>query len=49
MTHSTYTAEERARHGISDGLVRLSVGLESLKDISDDIADALHRLARRAA
>uniref|UniRef100_UPI003BAA54B6 methionine gamma-lyase n=1 Tax=Stappia sp. TaxID=1870903 RepID=UPI003BAA54B6 len=49
MTHSTYTAEERARHGISDGLVRLSVGLESLQDISDDIAGALDRLARRAA
>ncbi|MDP0978166.1 PLP-dependent transferase, partial [Klebsiella pneumoniae] len=25
MTHSTYTPEERAAHGISEGLVRLSV------------------------
>ena len=28
MTHSTYTPEERAAHGISEGLIRLSVGLE---------------------
>jgi methionine-gamma-lyase len=41
MTHSTYTREERARHGISEGLVRLSVGLESLADIQADIARAL--------
>lgn len=41
MTHSTYTAEERAAHGISDGLVRLSVGLEDVDDIIADLADAL--------
>jgi methionine-gamma-lyase len=49
MTHSTYTAEERARHGISDGLVRLSVGLESPDDIAADIGSALDALSRRAA
>ena len=42
MTHSTYTAEERAEHGISDGLVRLSVGLEDTPDILADIEHALH-------
>ncbi|PWC44948.1 aminotransferase class V-fold PLP-dependent enzyme [Azospirillum sp. TSO22-1] len=41
MTHATYTAEERARHGISDGLVRLSIGLENLPDIQEDILQAL--------
>ena len=33
MTHSTYTPEERAAHDISDGLVRLSIGLEGIEDI----------------
>lgn len=41
MTHSTYTREERVAHGISDGLVRLSVGLEDAEDILADLADAL--------
>lgn len=41
MTHSTYTPEERAAHGISDGLVRLSVGLEEVEDILADLAQAL--------
>jgi methionine-gamma-lyase len=41
MTHSTYTPEERAAHGISDGLVRLSVGLEDIEDLLADIAQAL--------
>lgn len=46
MTHSTYTAEERHAHGIADGLVRLSVGLEDEPDI---IADLLRALPRRQA
>lgn len=41
MTHSTYTPEERAVHGISEGLIRLSVGLEDLEDILDDLTQAL--------
>jgi len=41
MTHSTYTEEERALHGISDGLVRLSIGLESPEDIEEDLRQAL--------
>ncbi len=43
MTHSTYTPEERAACGISEGLVRLSIGLEDLEDILADIAQALER------
>lgn len=45
MTHSTYTPEERAAHGISEGLVRLSVGLEDVQDILADIAQALEHAA----
>lgn len=41
MTHSTYTLEERARHGISEGLVRLAVGLEDIADLLADIEQAL--------
>ena len=41
MTHSTYTPEERLLHKISDGLVRLSVGLEEEEDIIADLAQAL--------
>ncbi|MBK1835952.1 aminotransferase class V-fold PLP-dependent enzyme [Azospirillum sp. YIM B02556] len=41
MTHATYSAEERARHGIGDGLIRLSIGLENLPDIREDILQAL--------
>tara|TARA_R100000365_G_C2745588_1_gene74498 strand:+ start:2513 stop:3763 length:1251 start_codon:yes stop_codon:yes gene_type:complete len=41
MTHSTYTEEERAAHGISDGLIRLSVGLEDVSDILTDLERAL--------
>ena len=50
MTHSTYSPEERAAHGIGDGLIRLSVGLEDLGDIIDDLDGALapSRTARSA-
>jgi methionine-gamma-lyase len=41
MTHITYSPEDREKHGISDGLVRLSVGLEDVDDISKDILQAL--------
>ncbi len=41
MTHSTYTPEERTEHGISEGLVRLSVGLETVADILADLNQAL--------
>lgn len=41
MTHATYTPEQRLAHGISDGLIRLSVGLENVKDIQSDILQAL--------
>lgn len=40
-THSKLTEEERAKVGISDGLVRLSVGLEHVDDIKLDVERAL--------
>ena len=41
MTHSTYSPDERRRHGIGDGLIRFSIGLETLADIEEDIVQAL--------
>ncbi len=43
MTHAAYSADERAEHGISDGLMRLSAGLETTEDILDDIESVLER------
>jgi O-succinylhomoserine sulfhydrylase len=43
-THQRIGEEERARLGISDGLVRLSVGLEDVEDLKEDIAQALSRI-----
>ncbi len=41
MTHSAYSVKERKAHGISEGLIRLSVGLETPQDILDDLAKGL--------
>ncbi len=41
MTHSTYTPEERKHAGITDGLIRLSVGIENADDIIADLNNAL--------
>ena len=41
MTHATIPAETRERIGISDNLVRLSVGIEDIDDLKGDIAYAL--------
>ena len=40
-THMRIGAEERARLGITDGVIRLSVGLEDAADLTDDLAQAL--------
>ena len=45
MTHAAMTAEARAAAGISDGLVRLSVGIEHADDLVADLAAALDRAA----
>ncbi|MCC5914493.1 MAG: aminotransferase class I/II-fold pyridoxal phosphate-dependent enzyme [Balneolaceae bacterium] len=41
MTHSVVKPEIRQKAGITDGLVRLSVGIESPEDIIDDLEQAL--------
>jgi len=51
MTHSSITAEQRASAGISDGLLRLSVGIEAAEDLVTDLSVGLDRVAatRRVA
>lgn len=44
-THMRIGAEERARLGISDGAIRLSVGLEDVTDLKDDLLRGLAALA----
>ncbi|RBC01535.1 cystathionine gamma-synthase [Pseudomonas sp. MWU12-2115] len=44
MTHATIPAETRAKLGIGDGLVRLSVGVEDLEDLRADLAHALTKI-----
>lgn len=46
MTHAAMTAEARAKAGISDGLLRLSVGIESTQDLLADLAAGLARAGR---
>jgi O-succinylhomoserine sulfhydrylase len=43
-THSKLSIEERALVGITDGLIRLSVGLENIEDIKQDIDQALEKI-----
>ena len=43
MTHASIPKEERTRIGLSDGLVRFSVGVEEAEDL---VADLKHALAR---
>jgi O-succinylhomoserine sulfhydrylase len=40
-THMRIGAEERAKLGITDGVIRFSVGLEDVEDLKDDLAQAL--------
>lgn len=44
MTHASMDAEARARAGISESLLRLSVGIESADDLCADLARALERI-----
>lgn len=44
MTHSAYTLKEREEAGIADGLIRISVGLEHVDDLINDIKSVLHKL-----
>ena len=41
MSHATISPKERARSGIGEGLLRISIGIEAIDDIRQDIYDAL--------
>jgi cystathionine beta-lyase/cystathionine gamma-synthase len=41
MTHASIPREERIRNGLSDSLIRLSVGIEDAEDLTDDLAKAI--------
>jgi cystathionine beta-lyase len=41
MTHASIPREDRERIGITDGLIRLSVGIEDVRDLKDDLENAL--------
>jgi methionine-gamma-lyase len=43
MTHATLSAEERTAAGISDGLIRMSVGIEDIGDLVEDVVRALEK------
>jgi methionine-gamma-lyase len=49
MTHSPYTQEERLAAGISDSLIRISVGLENADDLIDDLTQSLNLIELSAA
>jgi cystathionine beta-lyase/cystathionine gamma-synthase len=48
MTHGTIPKEDRERRGVTDGLLRLSVGLESERDLIEDLRQALDATAHLA-
>ena len=45
QSHASMSAEQRQKIGITDGLVRLSVGLENTQDLLDDLKQALEKAA----
>jgi cystathionine beta-lyase/cystathionine gamma-synthase len=44
MTHAIVPKEERLKAGITDSLVRLSVGIEDAEDITADLKQALEHI-----
>jgi cystathionine gamma-synthase len=45
MTHAAMDPAARQRAGLVDGLIRLSIGIEGLEDLREDLARALERAA----
>ena len=41
MSHASYAAVDRLKHGITDSLIRLSVGLEDVEDLKEDLDTAI--------
>ena len=46
MTHASIPPEERAKSGVTDGLIRLSVGIEDAEDLIEDLARGLSLLQK---
>ncbi|HET9029002.1 MAG TPA: cystathionine gamma-synthase [Candidatus Aquilonibacter sp.] len=46
MTHGSIPKEDRERRGVTDGLLRLSVGIEDVEDLLDDLKRALASVGR---
>lgn len=44
MSHASYAPADRLKHGITDGLIRLSVGLEHIDDLKQDLDQALNAI-----
>ena len=41
MTHASIPSDRRKELGITDGLIRISVGLEDVEDLIEDLEEAL--------
>lgn len=48
MTHASIPEDVRKQHGISNGLLRLSVGCEDVEDLIDDLDQALYAVGQNA-
>jgi len=46
LTHAMCSPQERAAAGVTDGLIRISVGLENVQDIIDDLKQALENIVK---
>jgi cystathionine beta-lyase len=44
MTHASIPKEEREKTGVTDSLIRLSVGIEAISDLLDDLKQALNKI-----
>jgi cystathionine gamma-lyase/homocysteine desulfhydrase len=44
MTHASVPTDRRVGLGITDGLVRISAGVEDVEDLKEDLAQALARV-----
>jgi cystathionine beta-lyase/cystathionine gamma-synthase len=41
MTHASIPREERIKNGLTDGLIRLSIGIEDAEDLVEDLKNAI--------
>jgi cystathionine beta-lyase/cystathionine gamma-synthase len=44
MTHASVPADRRKAIGITDGMVRISAGIEDIEDLTEDLEQALNKL-----